>query len=180
MAGAPIDSVPAAISLGKPSEASVQMVLEMAWKDHHATREQTWKALQFVATLGVGLFLLDLTHKSVVATTIAAVAVMLAAVLGARVTWHHRNVERRKFIHIFNCERWLGLHTDELIPLHMGKDIMEKKSEVVRDGAVALPARITLADFFKFTRHSTLLFIFCTHLLVMIFALAILVARCFA
>ena len=35
---------------------------------------------------------------------------------GLWVTKNHRVLERREFIHIMNCEEWLGLHQDRLIP----------------------------------------------------------------
>ena len=92
-----------------PSEESLLKAMELAWRDHHHARDQTWKTVQMVAVLGAGLLTIDLQYRNLVATALAAALVVLAAAVGVGITWNHRKLERRKFIHLMNCEELLGL-----------------------------------------------------------------------
>jgi hypothetical protein len=100
-------------STEQPSEDSLRKAMELAWRDHHHARDQTWKTVQIVVGLGGGLLAIDIANKSIFFTIIAAIIVMLAAAVGVGITWNHRLLERRKFIHIMNCEERLG----RLIPV---------------------------------------------------------------
>ena len=143
-----------------PQPESVRAAMNAAWRDHHHARDQTWRSLQMVAVLGAGMVSVDVGYGSIVATAAAGVLVVLAAIFGIWITKNHRILERRKFIHIMNCEEWLGLHRDNLIPLkshHDGKE--EEASCKVQDGWVDLPPPFSFWQVFNPWKHNTSLFI---------------------
>ena len=115
----------------KPSDESLMKAMELAWRDHHHARDQTWKTVQIVAVLGAGLLSIDFAYENLIATRFAAILVILAAAFGVGITWNHRKLEIRKFIHIMNCEELLGLHRDDIIPLDAGDDSMKEKIKLV-------------------------------------------------
>ena len=161
-----------------PDKETVRAAMNAAWRDHHHARDQTWRALQMVAILGAGLVSIDVGYGSMAATTAAGVLVVLAAWFGLSITKNHRALERRKFIHIMNCEEWLGLHQDELIPLkthHEGKE--DKAPADVRDSWVAVPASFSFWNVVNLRKHNTSLFIMRLHLAVMLFAVVFVLAR---
>jgi len=90
--------------------------MELAWRDHHHARDQTWKAVQIVAVLGAGLVTVDAQFGNPVATDAAAILVVLVAFFGILISLHHRKLECRKFVHLMNCEEHLGLRRKDLIP----------------------------------------------------------------
>jgi len=151
--------------------------MELAWQDHHHARDQTWKTVQIVAVLGAGLLTVDSEYENAVATTFAAVLVIVASVFGVGITWNHRKLEIRKFIHLMNCEELLGLHRDDIIPLFSNPQEMKEKSERVQDGAVAVPHHFKPLDVLNLKKHSTALFILRIHLAIMAFAGLVLVMR---
>ena len=131
-----------------------------------------------VAVLGAGLVSVDVGYGSVAATSAAGVLVVLASMFGLWVTKNHRVLERRKFIHIMNCEEWLGLHQDKLIPLrthHTGEE--EQASSEVRDGWVAVPESFSFWSVFDWRKHNTSLFIMRLHLAILLFAVLFVLAR---
>lgn len=160
-----------------PSEESLRKAMELAWKDHHHARDQTWKTVQMVAVLGAGLLTIDLQYKSLLATALSTILVVLAAAVGVGITWNHRKLERRKFIHLMNCEELLGLHRDDIIPLARGNDSAENKSDLVKDGAVSVPSKYSIIDIIHPLKQNTSLFILRIHLAIMAFALLILFLR---
>lgn len=167
-----------------PSDDSLRKVMELAWQDHHHARDQTWKTVQIVAVLGAGLLTIDFQHKSLVFTTLAAFLVILAATVGIGITWHHRLLERRKLIHLMNCEERLGLHRDDILPLHPDDenyrevpDEFDKKSRRVRDGAVKLPKPFTAVDVFNPLKHNTSLFVLRAHCSIIAFCVLIVIFR---
>ena len=100
---------------GKPNHEDIRMLMDQAWKDHHHTRNQTWRALQMVAALGVGLIGIDARYSNAYATTAAAVLLSIVAIIGIAITIRHAKVERAKMKTILNCEEKLGIFELELI-----------------------------------------------------------------
>jgi disulfide bond formation protein DsbB len=171
-------------STEQPSEDSLRKAMELAWRDHHHARDQTWKTVQIVVGLGGGLLAIDIANKSIFFTIIAAIIVMLAAAVGVGITWNHRLLERRKFIHIMNCEERLGLHQDDIFPLHPDDENyrgppskFDAKSSRVRDGAVKIPRAFRALDIFNPLKHNTALFILRIHLSVIMFCVIIIIFR---
>lgn len=167
-----------------PTEESIRKAMELAWMDHHHARNQTWKTVQIVAVLGAGLFTVDFHYKKFAATLCAAVLVVIAAMFGALITWSHRKLERRKFIHLMNCEEYLGLHRNDLIPLHPDQKLVRfpERGQIpslpedddiralIRDGSVKVPEIFTLWDIFNPCKHNTSLFILRMHVAMALFA----------
>ena len=151
--------------------------MELAWKDHHHARDQTWKTVQIVAVLGAGLLTIDLQYESLLATSLSGALVFFAALFGAGITWNHRKLERRKFIHLMNCEELLCLHRDDIIPLKSGKDWAKDKSQLVRDGAVSVPTLYSRWHIINPFKQNTSLFILRMHLAIMVFTLLIIFVR---
>ena len=161
----------------RPTEESLRMAMDQAWRDHHHARDQTWKTVQIVAVLGAGLLSMDLVNKNLAATAFATVLVVIASAFGAGVTWNHRKLEVRKFIHLMNCEELLGLHRDDVIPLYTTPQEMKSKKKRVRDGAVALPAEFSGLAVINPAKNNTALFILRMHLAIMVFAVLVCVTR---
>ncbi len=159
------------------SEESIRKAMELAWKDHHHARDQTWKTIQIVAVLGAGLLTVDVKYENFIATLCAALLVIIAAGFGALITWNHRKLERRKFIHLMNCEEQLGLHKDELIPLHPRDDSIKEKDEFVQDGAVKVPDKFSFWEILNPLEQNTALFILRMHFAIMTFAVLIIILR---
>jgi hypothetical protein len=159
-----------------PSEESLLKAMELAWKDHHHARNQTWMTVQIVAVLGAGLLTIDLQYKSLLATALSTILVMLAAAFGIGITWNHRKLEIRKFIHLMNCEELLGLHRDNIIPLERD-DWPKNISSRIKDGAVGVPRKYNILDIINPLKHNTSLFILRMHLSIIAFALLIVFLR---
>lgn len=165
----------------QPADAdSVRMAMDHAWRDHHHARDQTWKALQMVAVLGAGLVTVDAQFRNPISTLAAGFLVVVGASFGLAVTRRHRALEIRKFVHIMNCEQWLGLHRDELIPEDPGDESLSSKPQRVRDGAVRLPRRFSLWDILNIGEHNTALFIARAHTTIALFAMLVVVMRTIA
>lgn len=160
-----------------PSPEAVRAAMDLAWRDHHHARDQTWKALQMEAVLGAGLITVDAQHRQLTATLGLAVLVILAAMFGLLISWHHRKLERRKLIHVFNCEEYLGLHRDDLIPKKWQGADPDDRSAAVRDSAVSFPDRSSWWWVFDIRRTNTALFIMRMHLAIVAFAIIVVVAR---
>ena len=175
-----------------PEIESVRQAMELAWKDHHKTREQTWKTVQMVALLVAAIITLDYQYKNFMATFCGGILIILAAFTGLVIARHHRKVERRKFIHIFFCEEFLGLHRDDIIPsLFNNKmelknklvqnDVVEiqqdLKSKLIKDGAVGIPQEFKYLDIINPFRSYTALFIIRLHIAIIIFTLIFLIMR---
>jgi hypothetical protein len=62
-----------------PDNETVRLAMELAWRDHHHARDQTWRAVQIEAILGAGLVTVDTQFKSAVSTLAASLLVVLAA-----------------------------------------------------------------------------------------------------
>jgi hypothetical protein len=160
------------------SEESVRAAMDDAWRDHHHARDQTWRALQMEAVLGAGLVTVDAQFHNVAATACVGSLVVLAAISGVMISWHHRKLERRKFIHIMNCEDWLGLHRDDIIPKAAASPKTDTRPAIVKDGAVGVPTKMKLRDIISPKAHNTALFILRMHVAIMGFALIMIIVRC--
>ena len=161
----------------RPEPESIRLAMDQAWRDHHHARDQTWKALQMVVVLGAGLVTIDFKFTSLIATFSSALLVYLASYTGIEITLNHRKLERRKFIHIMNCEDWLGLHRDELIPFDPDDGSIGQKAEKVRDSAVKIPQMITKYDIINFAKQNTSLFLLRMHIAVIGFSTIIVLSR---
>ena len=144
---------PVIVGAPKAENASIIAAMDQAWRDHFHARDQTWKALQIEATLAAGMIGIDLQLDNSTATLGAGLLTIVAAILGAAISFHHRKVEIRKFTHILNCEEALGLHTPNLI------------------SGVSLPQPIKIWDIFLPWKLNTALFIVRMHVTIMIFAI---------
>ena len=168
-----------------PSKEALIAAMGAAWRDHHHARDQTWKVLQIEAILGAGLVTVDAHVGSPIATAVAAALVIIASAVGTMITVRHRDLERRKFIHIMNCEEALGLHRDDLIPLkpsgieelglvsdsYNSRPTSRKPpKDSVKASAVGIPKTIKFRDVFNLFKANTSLFILRMHVAITIFA----------
>jgi len=161
----------------KPTEESVRMAMDLAWRDHHHARDQTWRALQIEAVLGAGLVTVDAQFHNAIATGCAGALVIIAALSGFLITRHHRRLERRKFIHIINCEEWLGLHRDDLIPLAAEDPKKDQRPPMVKEGAVSVPSKVGWWSILNPCVQNTTVFIARMHLAIIAFGVLMIVLR---
>jgi hypothetical protein len=148
----------------KPIKAdvdSIRLAMDLAWRDHHHMREQTWRALQIEAALAVGLVGVDWQIQNVYVTIAAGILVVVAALFGVLITLHHRKGEIRKFTHIVNCEEALGLHREDLLPPDTTK----------------LPRSLKFIDALNPWVQSTSVFILRMHIAILTFAILYVVGR---
>lgn len=150
-----------------PEHDTVRAVMELAWRDHHHARDQTWKALQIVAVLGAGLVTVDAQFGKPVATIAATTLVVPAAVFGILITLHHRKLECRKFRHIMNCEEYLSLRRKDLLPSYDDDPI----------AGVKPPEQLSFWAIFNPRQRSTASFILRIHFAIMMFAIIVMVTR---
>jgi hypothetical protein len=134
--------------------SSLESAMELAWRDHHHARDQTWKGLQMEALLAIALIGIDLkaaesSFKYV--PLVGSLLLFLIAISGIMIALHHRELERGKFRHIMHCEDALGIRP-------------------YIDG-VKLPAPLYIWDLFAFWKSNTVLFIMRMHFAILIFAL---------
>jgi hypothetical protein len=174
-----------------PDPENLRAAMEAAWRDHHHARDQTWKLLAMVALLAAGLVVLDGRFANFWLTLCAGVLVAIAAACAAGVTLNHRKLERRKFIHIANCEELLGLHRDDVIPLSktgreeygVSSEGYEKRTsravrtDLLNDSEVQLPPRLSLGKAFSPRVNNTGVFILRMHLAIIVFAALLVFAR---
>jgi len=175
----------------KPILESVLAAMSAAWGDHHHARDQTWKSLQMVAVLAAGLITVDVQFHNWIATLFAGILVLASSYFGVRITLNHRKLEIRKFIHIMNCEEFLGLHRDDLIPLepktlkdfglssseYATRASRQNEYEVIRASAVTIPGDISFWDAFRLWKHNTSMFILRMHISVILFTVILIVVR---
>lgn len=141
----------------KPTDelrSSLETAMELAWRDHHHARDQTWKALQMEALLAIALIGIDLKtvdQSFKYLPLVGSILLFLIAISGIMITLHHRELERRKFRHIMHCEDALGVRP-------------------YIDG-VSLPAPIYIWDIFAFWKSNTVLFIMRMHFVILVFAI---------
>jgi hypothetical protein len=177
----------------KPSKTSVRLALDNAWTDSHHARDQGWKALLIVVIIWVGFLTIDIHYHNVFVTLGAALLTIVAGYSGANTTLNFRKLERRKFIHILNCEQYLGLLRDDLIPLRPNQKLsgieeseFRKKGKadpdwetLMNDSSVKIPAQFKFYDVINPRRHNATLFMVRIHYLVILFTLLLLALRIF-
>ncbi len=161
----------------EPEAESIREAMRLAWKDHHHARDQTWKGVQIVAVLGAGMITVDIQFANFWATIVAGILVIIAAIFGLLITINHRKLERRKFIHIMNCEELLGLHKDNIIPFDSKDSSLGNKHEYIQYSAVSVPELYGLRDIFKLKKQNTSLFIARIHCAIIIFSLIFISVR---
>jgi hypothetical protein len=175
----------------KPNNDALIAAMQCAWQDHHHARNQTWKVLQMEAVLGAGLVTVDVQFGLPLATSAAAILVIVSSIVGIVITLRHRELERRKFIHIMNCEEELGLHRNDILPLKgeaildLGVDSSEyetrqkrrPKEEIVHSSEVAIPSIIRLWDIILLWKGNTSLFILRMHVALGVFSAIIMILR---
>ena len=135
-----------------PEPESIRFAMDQAWRDHHHARDQTWKAVQAEIALAAGMVGVDVQFAKSGATIAAGALLLLATIFGMCISLHHRKLEIRKFKHIMNCEKALGLHRSDLI------------------SDVALPRPIRIWDIFLIWKTNTALFILRMHFSIAVFA----------
>lgn len=133
--------------------------LEIEWQDHFQTRIQTWRTLEIVAAIAVGLVGIDWRIGNPFATSAAALLLILAAGFGANITLRHRKVEREKFEHIIEIEQKLKLPEFGLFK------------------GIKPPALIKWLDVINPKKSNTPLFILRMHLILMAFGIVYLISR---
>lgn len=137
---------------------SVRAALEQAWKDHHHTRDQTWKALQMELIMVAGLIAISWQTQNLHIILVTSLLTLVLAICGIQITKRHRNsVECLKFKHIRNCSKALGIMREELI-CGTGK-----------------PEPISLWDAFNPKKANTSLFILRMNFAILIFSIIYLI-----
>jgi hypothetical protein len=145
----------------KPTEASLQSAMSLAWADHQHTRWQTWEALKLEAILAVGLVTLRFVpNGSEPSLTILGSALLfLLALSGVMISFHHRSVEITKFRQITDCET--ALHLDSVL------------------GTFKPPANLEWWHPFAIWKSNTVLYIVRMHIAIAAFAGGLLLSRLF-
>ncbi len=147
----------------KVDPESIRLAMDLAWRDHHHMREQTWRALQMEAVLVAGLVGIDWRIQNIYATIAAGLLVLAVAPFGIQITLRHRQGEIRKFTHIINCEEALGLHRDDLLP----------------PKTISLPKPVRFIDAFRPSVSNTSVFILRMHIAIILFSVLYVVGRIF-
>lgn len=143
--------------LREPSDETLLRCLDMEWQDHFQTRAQTWKALEIEGGLAAAMLGVNLLVDDRLPAIIGACLLIAASWFGAQITYRHREVERRKFAHIIEIEKQLG---------------MVGPGRVFHD--VRLPSRIYWYDPFVPWHASTPLFILRMHLILLVVGVLVL------
>ena len=147
--------------MGNPDNESVRLAMDLAWRDHHHAREQTWKALQTEVALAAGLIGINWQIQNIYATVLTGVIVLIVSFFGILISLHHRKLEIRKFTHIINCEEALGLHRDDLLP----------------KATIQLPSPLRVSDIFRPSVRNTAAFILRMHFAIAIFTVVFVITR---
>jgi hypothetical protein len=178
----------------KPSKTSVRLAMDNAWRDYHHARGQGWKALLTVLVIGAAFLTIDIHYHNMFVTLGAALLTIAAGFFGANTTLNFRKLERRKFIHILNCEQYLGLLRDDLIPLKWNQklagreesEMLKKKGKddsewevLISESSVKIPAQFKFYDIIHPRRHNSSLFMVRMHYLVILFTLLLMALRIF-
>jgi len=99
-----------------PDKETLRHQLQLEWQDHIQTRAQTWKSLEIEVFLTIGFVGADIKFDNIWVTIVLGIIFFASSVSGIAITIHHREGQRRKFIHIDNLEQALGLHQKDLLP----------------------------------------------------------------
>jgi len=152
------------MSSEKPSEESLQKMLEIQWQDHFQTRTQIWKALEITALIAIALVGLDWQVSNPIVTVGVAILLLVIAQFGIQITLKHRQVERTKFLIIAGLENELGLGRLE-----------SKFAEV--NVHLAPPQPLSWWSIFQIRKSNNPLFIMRMHFAIQLFALSYLILR---
>ena len=150
----------------KPSDESLQKMLEVQWQDHFQTRTQTWKALEITALIAVALVGLDWQASNPLVTIGMAILLLVVAQFGIQITLKHRRVELTKFLIIAEIEHELGL------------DKLDKRLGKV-DVHLVPPQPLSWWSIFQIRQSNNPLFIMRMHFAIQLFAIGYLVLRLF-
>ena len=146
--------------MSHPSEDSVIAAMNMAWKDHHHARDQTWKALQIEFAIAAAVIGINWSITSFEVGVASGFLLFINTLCGIQISLRHRNkVEVTKFRHIMNCEEALGLHKKGLI-----------------DGIKA-PQKIDSIEILHPLKGNTALFILRMHVSIFLFSILFLFWR---
>jgi hypothetical protein len=144
-----------------PPEETLRQQLDIQWRDHIQTREQTWKALQVVAGLFIGYIGAAYKVPEPAFIRTGGFVVIVAACFGIAITIHHRKVQHNKQTFIYRLEGKLKLHRD---------DILDKER-------VKEPKPFRWIDSFDFRHMATPTFILWMHLALLALAAVYMWAR---
>lgn len=142
-----------------PESESVRLALDIAWREHQHVRDQTWKSVQMVALLAVGLVTIDIRLASTTATVIAGLMLVALGYWGALITLHHRAYQIQKFNEILKAEG----------ALHLIPDIVPE--------SVHAPTPMTFWDAFSPRISHTAAFLLRMHIAMMVFGAVFIVFR---
>ena len=93
-----------------PDKETLRHQLEIQWKDHFQTRQQTWKPLEIQAAMLLAVIAADVKLNNLSVLVIFVLFLLISTVFGIAVTVHHRGVQVKKFHFIYMIEKKLGLH----------------------------------------------------------------------
>lgn len=106
------------IDIEKMSDDALLKFIEIEWKDHFQTREQTWKALQVSCLIAVAVVGAQWDSDNALIRIITSLLLMAVAWFGMQITIRHRNsVEVKKFFIICLMEEKLKFHVQGGLPL---------------------------------------------------------------
>jgi hypothetical protein len=142
------------------SQQSIISAMELAWRDHHHARDQTWKALQIEFIISAAVVGINWTITSVLVGLASGFLLLITTLCGVQITLRHRNrVELTKFRHIMNCEEALGLRQVGLID------------------SVKSPEKIKFIEAFLPKKGNTALFILRMHVAILLFSVMFIIWR---
>ena len=143
-------------------QQSIISAMELAWRDHHHARDQTWKALQIEFAIAAAVVGINWAITSITLGLASGILLFITTLCGVQITLRHRNrVELTKFRHIMNCEETLGLRKDGLID------------------KVKSPEKIKFIEAFLPWKGNTALFILRMHIAILLFSALFIIWRIF-
>lgn len=93
-----------------PDNETLRHQLEIQWKDHFQTRQQTWKPLEIQAATLLAIIVADVKLNNLSVLVVFGFLLLISICFGIAVTLHHRKVQIQKFSFIHMIEEKLGLH----------------------------------------------------------------------
>jgi ABC-type lipoprotein release transport system permease subunit len=138
-----------------PDPETLRNQLNIEWNDFFQTRAQSWKSLEFVSALVIGLVGVGLKIDDFWVTLALGTIVIFAAILGFLITLHHRNVQLQQNVHVTRLEKELNL------------DNVLKRQDY--------PQKYKIIDWINPFKKSTPLIIMKMHILIIIFVVIYLV-----
>jgi hypothetical protein len=123
--------------------------LNIEWNDFFQSRTQSWKSLEVVSALFIGLVGAGFKIDNLKVTTTLGIIVIVAAILGFQITLHHRTVQLEQHERVIRLETELKLTT-----------VLKRKSE---------PKKYKIVDWINPFKMSTPLIIMKMHLIIISF-----------